>query len=64
MYSIEGLEEGIVNCRRNIDVLETAVETERNTIKEYRIMIDDIERAEENKKGAEEMVKNIEIVRE
>ena len=43
MYSVEGLENGIVNARNNIKVLEEAIDRERNTIKEYRVMIDSIE---------------------
>lgn len=53
MYTVEGLQEGIVNCRRNIKVLQKAIEDEQNTIKNYRCMIDDIELAE--KKMAEAM---------
>jgi uncharacterized OsmC-like protein len=52
-YSIEGLEAGIERCRINISVLEEAIEKERRTIKEYRIMIDDLERAEKGKELAE-----------
>jgi len=63
MYSIEGLENGIVGCRKNIEVLEAAIEAERTTIKEYRIMIDDIERASSLKAEAEANI-NIEVVRE
>ena len=43
MHSIEGLENGIVNAKANIKVLEDAIDRERNTIKEYRVMIDSIE---------------------
>lgn len=46
MYSIEGLQEGIKNCKRNIKVLEEATEKERKTIADYRIMIDEIEEQE------------------
>ena len=45
MYSKDGLEHGIKMCRKNIKVLEDAIEKERDTIKEYRIMIDDLEKA-------------------
>lgn len=61
MYSVEGLEEGIRNARRNIEVLETAIERERQTIKEYRIMIDDLERAAQLKAAAEQNV-SVEVV--
>ena len=46
MYEKSGLLEGVQNCKRNIKVLEKAIEDERNTIKEYRVMIEDIDRAE------------------
>lgn len=61
MYSIEGLENGVEGCRKNIAVLETAIEKERNTIKEYRIMIDDLETATKLKKNAEDNV-HLELV--
>lgn len=57
-YTIAGLENGIQGCKKNIAVLEAAIEKERNTIKEYRIMIDDIERAERKKTEA---LKNVKI---
>lgn len=62
-FTVESLENGIDNCRKNIDVLETAIETERNTIKNYRIMIDDIETAERNLAAAEKNI-TIEVVRD
>ena len=46
MYEKDGLLEGVQNCKRNIKVLEKAIADERNTIKEYRLMIDSIEQAE------------------
>ena len=52
MYSVEGLEHGIERARVNIASLEVAIEKERNTIKEYRIMIDDIETADRKLKEA------------
>lgn len=52
MYSVAGLENGILLARKNIEVLETAIERERQTIKEYRIMIDDLEQAESLKEEA------------
>ena len=63
MYSIEGLENGIAGCRKNIEVLEIAIEKERQTIKDYRLMIDDLERASSLKAEAEAGI-NIEVVRE
>lgn len=63
MFSIEGLEEGIVNAKRNIKVLEEAIDRERNTIKEYRIMMDDIEEADRLKQEAESNV-HIEVIKD
>jgi hypothetical protein len=62
-YSVEGLENGIERCRHNITVLEDAIDKERQTIKEYRIMMDDIERAERLKAEAEEGI-TVEVVRD
>lgn len=42
-YTVEGLENGIEGCKKNIAVLELAIDKERGTIKEYRIMMDSIE---------------------
>lgn len=53
MYTKEGLENGIVNCRANIKVLEKAIVDERNTIKEYRLMMESIDIADEKKAEAE-----------
>ena len=60
-YSLEGLEHGIDRCKVNIGVLETAIEKERNTIKEYRIMIDSVETSDRLKKEAESNV-HLEVV--
>lgn len=61
MYSVEGLTEGIKNCRRNIIVLKEAIAKEHNTIKEYRIMIDSLETAAKKKAAAEAGV-HVEVV--
>lgn len=53
MYSVEGLEHGITRCRTNIEGLEKAIDTERNTIKNYRFMLDEIATAERQKEAAE-----------
>ena len=53
MYSIDGLKNGIKNSKKNIKVLEKAIADEKNTIKEYKIMIDSIETAEKKKAEAE-----------
>ena len=55
-FTVETLENGIVNCRNNITVLEDAIEAERVTIKNYRVMIDDIETAERNLAAAEKNI--------
>ena len=39
-YDIDGLTRGIDACKRNIETFEQAIEKERQTIKEYKIMID------------------------
>lgn len=62
-FTAESLENGITNCRNNIAVLEGAIEKERNTIKNYRVMIDDIETAERNMDAAMKNV-SVEIVRD
>lgn len=62
-YSLESLENGITNCKKNIAVLEDAADKERNTIKEYRIMMDDIEMADKLKHAAENNI-HIELVSE
>jgi len=44
MYSVESLEKGIEKAKENIKIFEDAIDKERNMIKEYRSMIDTIER--------------------
>jgi hypothetical protein len=63
MYSIDGLENGIMEARKHIVYLEEAIEKERQTIKDYRIKIDEIERASSLKAEAEAGI-NIEVVKE
>ena len=60
MYSIDGLRNGIRQAKTNIKSLKKAIEREESTIADYKIMIDDIERAEKLKAEAEANV-NIEI---
>ncbi len=43
-YSVESLKEGIEKCKVNIIIFEEAQDRERDTIKEYRFMIETIER--------------------
>jgi len=61
MYSTESLEAGILQCRNSIAALEAAADKERETIKSYRKMIDDIH---EQKRINEEMAARIEVVRD
>lgn len=63
MYEKDGLLEGVKNCKRNIKVLEKAIADERNTIKEYRLMIDSMEQAEAKMAEAEAGVQ-VEVVRD
>tara|TARA_R110000772_G_C13310282_1_gene440275 strand:+ start:12945 stop:13130 length:186 start_codon:yes stop_codon:yes gene_type:complete len=46
MYNPEALEAGILKCKDTIEVFEKAIEKERDTIKEYRGMIEVIEKRE------------------
>lgn len=62
-YSIESLENGIIKSRENIKMYEDLIDHERNQIKEYRLMIDALERAEREKAEALANVR-IEVVRE
>jgi hypothetical protein len=62
-FSYEGLDHGIERCKVNIASLETAIERERTTIKEYRKMMDSIEASLQLKKEAEDNI-HVEIVRD
>ena len=53
MYSVEGLENGIENCKKNISTFEEAIQKERDTIDEYYRMIDVLKEKERAKKAAE-----------
>jgi len=44
-YSIDGLLNGIQNKKKTIVVLEDAIEKERKEITQYRIWIDELEKA-------------------
>ncbi len=43
-YDISSLERGIVNANKNIDVFKTAIKKEKDTIVEYKMMIDVIKK--------------------
>lgn len=62
MYSIDGLRLGIERCEHNIDVLKKAIRDERQTIADYKIMIDRIKRSERLKEEAQKNI-HIEVVR-
>jgi len=53
MYSVEGLENGIEQARKNIKTFEDAIQKERDTIDEYYKMIDVLKEKERAKKAAE-----------
>jgi len=44
MYDIKGLKHGIEQCHKHIKTFEEAIEKERQTIKEYIIYIDELEK--------------------
>ena len=51
MYNIESLEKGIEAAKKNIKTFEEAIEKERNTIEEYYVMIEVIERKQREAKA-------------
>ena len=63
MYTVDGLEGGITQCRNNIDLLEKAIEKERTTIKDYHAMIESIGEADRKMKEAEAGV-HVEVCRD
>jgi len=63
-FSVESLENGIESCKKNIQTFEDAIDKERNTIKEYREMIDTVERKEREAKIRKEMSSQVEVVRD
>ena len=63
-YSVESLENGIEACKKNIQTFEDAIEKERETIKDYRYMIEEIEIQKRNAKIRKEMSSRIEVVRD
>lgn len=56
MYDPDALERGIAKCRVNIQTFEDAIERERQTMKDYREMIDSIERREREVERAKSLV--------
>ena len=62
-YSIDGLTHGIERCKVNIESLEKAMANERNQIKEYKIMIDDLLRAKKDHAEAKRLSRTIEVPR-
>ena len=65
-FSAESLENGIQGCNKNIKTFEDAIDKERNTIREYRVMIEVIERKEIQRKKMESIKANlkVEVVRD
>jgi hypothetical protein len=57
MFSKEALEKGIEDIKKNILIFEDTIDKERQRIKEYRDMIDVIERKERESN----IIRNIEI---
>jgi hypothetical protein len=53
VYSVEGLQAGIENCRRNIQVFEDAIRKEKETIQQYNFYISEIVRKEKEQRLAE-----------
>ena len=53
MFTIDGINSGIDGCKRNIKALERAIEEERKQIASYRVMLDEIDRAEKAMAEAE-----------
>jgi len=63
-FSVESLTNGIESCKKNILVFEEAIEKERNTIKDYRNMMDTVEENKRMAKVRENMSQRIEVERE
>lgn len=61
MYTVDGLVHGIDQAKKNIKMLEKAIDDERKTIADYRVYIDKIEQAEKRKAEAEANV-HVEVV--
>ena len=61
MFSTESLKRGIVQAERNIEIFEKAIDNERATIREYRGMIEDIERKAHEERLREEREIHVEL---
>ena len=48
MYNIQSLKQGIEAAKSNITTFETAIDGEKKTIAEYRIIIADLEKKEKD----------------
>ena len=46
MYNIDGLQTGIDNCRKNIQIFEDAIRKEKETIRQYEFFIAQLVRKE------------------
>lgn len=63
-YSVEGLQHGIERCKVNIEQLEDAIKKERNTIKEYKLMINDVQQAKKDHAEAKRLSRTVDVGRE
>lgn len=54
MYSIDGLQVGIENCRKNIQVFEDAIRKEKETIQQYNFYISQLVKKKKEQRLAEE----------
>ena len=52
-FSVDNLRHGIQQARKNIKTFEDAIDKENETIKQFKFMIETIERKEDLKKGIE-----------
>ena len=62
-FSLEGLEHGKERADINIASLEKAIKDEKIAIKEYKLMINDVEKAKRDHEEALKMSRTIEISR-
>ena len=50
-FSIDNLRHGIQQARKNIKTFEDAIDKENETIKQFKFMIETIEKKEDQKQG-------------